>query len=187
MPVPDLMPALGPQKYYERDKWTARHALACDLHIAGANNNKIAEVLEVSPATISIWLSDERSSIYIFEKRQNIAGGKPMILEEMEKMAPRVLEVIREDLYEARETISKETRALRSKSAWNVLSSLGYGPMQKRLVGHVNLPADMLERSRETIEDLREIKAKFAYASPPPADAEDSSILGLKDDNGQDI
>jgi predicted transcriptional regulator len=167
VPRPDLMPALGPEKYWEPDKWTARHALVCDLHLTGKNNNEIAELLDLTPSRISILLSDTRSHVYIQEQRQKIAASATDIIDRLHAMADDALEAIDDDLNIGEvELVKPANRAIRQKAAFGVLASLGYGPVSKNITATVDLPKDLLERSNETLNDMREIQANYRFVAP---------------------
>jgi hypothetical protein len=161
------MPDFAPQKSWEPDKWTARHALVCDLHIAGKNNREIAEIMERHEAWVSQILSDRRSEIYIKEKMERRLDKLPGILEQLEELAPDAISVIREDLKLSKEEMDKGDRAVRSRSAFSVLASLGYGPVQRQLRIKAELPADLLRRSVDVLGQMKEIQAAYRYHEPP--------------------
>lgn len=176
MPRPDLRPDAFPEKDWEPNTWTSRHELICDLHLAGYENWRIAEELNYSESRVSVILSDQRAAEYVRSIRSGIKESVSQFAERrLQGLLPLAFDVIEEDLRMAAEQMGRGERIVRSKSAFGVLASLGYGPVQKQVRANISdaIPAGLLERSEKAVEELREMRGKFTYQAPEvPEEAE---------------
>jgi DNA-binding MarR family transcriptional regulator len=174
MPRPDLLPELSPEKYWEPEIWTSRHELVCDLHIAGYNNNLIAEKLKYSPARVSVILSDRRAEEYVRRIRSLIDSGvSAHILTRIQALAEPAIRAIEDDIKIASEGITHQERALRQKASFGVLGVLGYGPVSKvAQVPSSEVPSVILDRSEAALRDLREMQGMFTYRAVEEVDCE---------------
>lgn len=169
MPRPDLFPAEGADKYYQPKGWTSRHELICDLHMVGYDNREIAKKLELSEGRVSVILSDARADEYI--RQQRATARKSLgedILGSLEGLAPGAIAAIKDDIQMP--VMNSKDRAVRQRASFNVLASLGYGPVNKNLNANVGnketVPQELVERSEKAIADLREMQGKFSYSAP---------------------
>lgn len=169
----NLAKLTGEERPYDRDKFTTRQILACDLSLIGKTNNEIAEFMEVEPSTVSIWLGDPRAHQYIAERRRQAMQALPDVMAKLQTLSSEVVN----DLDEIRRDVSTKPE-LKAKIGFGLLDRAGYTPVQKVLTGRVtDLPANMVERMEETLKESREIVQQFKFIAPPETPIEDAEEI----------
>lgn len=160
------MPLDSPQRSYEPDKWTARHALVCDLALIGKTNDEIAKQLNYTPARVSVILGDERSQKYIREARQRISESMPDIMARLEFEANQSLNVA----LEVRDDVNARPD-IRLKAAFGLLDRAGYSPIQQiSLKKPPELSDEVADRIEKVARESREITATFRIPESPEAE-----------------
>ncbi len=186
MPRPNLAADLLPDKAWQPDSFTARHQLICDLHLAGFDNNLIAEKLDLSASRVSIVLSDPRAHAYIRRHREKMqAALADHIYGRLEAIAPFALDALEEDVKIQNPT--KWEAPIRQKAYFGALAALGYGPVQKQIRGQVeSVPKELLDRTSATLEEMREIQGRFQYSAPEQVDSEVVEVRALTKGDDED-
>lgn len=161
--LPDIQPDGFGVRSYDREKWTARHALMCDLHVAGQSNNEIAETLECSHVTVCQILGDERSKAYIRAQRDGIAAGTTDVLKKLELYA---LEAVDELVREMRFGVPSDK--IKQSASTAILDRLGYSPIRKEIHANVQNPLtpEHVDRMEKVLDQAKEAKGRFVFGLP---------------------
>lgn len=163
MAVPDLYEEKSGERYYDREKFTSRHALMCDMHIAGMSNNDIASALDCSHVTVSVILGDARAKSYIKEQRDLIAASTPDIYKKLECYAHEAVdELVRQMRFGTKDDKVKQT------AAFGILDRLGFSPIKKEITAKADIPLSdkHAEKMERLLDESKEIKAKFRFEEP---------------------
>jgi DNA-binding CsgD family transcriptional regulator len=157
----DLMPEVFSEKSYQPAKFTARHALICDLHLIGKTNAEIADQLEYDEARISVLLGTPQAHLYIQQRRDAIANSMPDIYATMECYA---LEAVSELVREMREGTPKD--AVKQRASFGILDRLGYSPIQKHMKPNQGVPLseEHVSRMERVLDEAQESKRKFVFS-----------------------
>lgn len=165
MPGPDLLPALNGDKYYHPKKWTQKHRRCVALHLGGFTNNEIAELLDWTPAKVSITVNDPRAEHDRKNALAKIADVGESIAEKLDQASHDAFAVAKDLLFAEKE----ETQL---KAALALLDRAGYTPIRREIQLQGNIPAnpEMLEAMKRTLKETESIDAQ--YKSPEVIDAE---------------
>lgn len=167
MPGRDLLPSLNGSKSYHPKKWTQKHRRCVALSLGGFSNNEIAELLDWTPAKVSITINDPRAEHDRENALAKLADVAETITEKLDEASHDAFAVAKDLLYAEKE----ETQL---KAALAILDRAGFTPIRREIQLNEQVPAspEMLEAMRRTLQETQQIEAQ--YEKPKRIEAEEN-------------
>ncbi len=152
--------------------WSPRANIICLLAASGMKNVEIAEVLRISPQSVSNTINDPRAKDVIIQAQQHASENVLDLNQRLKETAAEAYEAVVEVMR------NSEDERLRAKVGFGLLDRAGYTPIQRHVVKAApTLPEGLVERVTETHAELKQITKEYRYTAPSPPAGQDVSNL----------